>query len=774
MSGHRKALIIASDEYEQNGLRQLAAPAKDAEALAGVLGDPQIGDFAVEVVHNRPAHIIQEHIESILSEGHPEDLLLLHFSCHGLKSESGDLFFAACNTRPDRLASTAIPADFVQRCMRASRSRSIVLLLDCCYGGAFAQGVRVRAGSSVNVLDSFVAGKLGGGRGRAVITASSAMEYAFEGSQLTGNTGRGPSVFTRAVVDGLASGEADRDEDGWVSLDELYDYVFDKVREQNLNQTPSRDVEMQGELYLARSGRRRIHPAPLPPDLDAAMKDQSIYTRKGAVSELRSRLRSDNLSAAAAAWDALTELANDVRYVAEDACAARLEVTVRPAETELSFGRLVQGSSPPHRTVHLLGPAIARACKPTSSDRWIKVRTTAEGFDVSVETAQTGTLKGRVVLKGPTGEATVAVEGDVVPPRQDRLAPAPGVRRVMPGGQWRPRLKISAARIWLLVGVLAAMGIVAGTLVGLSRENQTGHGTQPAALPSLLPSRTTGYAWQTLPSPSSISNRPTGINNLGHIAGYFVSNEIGHPNKGYIFYSPYSLVKYELKSFRLEPESRITGLNNKGVQLGLSWSARRNADQVGDYHAFYWYNADQESVRFPTGCQVGELLGVNDNQVAVGYCADGQGHHDAYQYSISRNELLSRVTVASGTSVTAAAINNSNSIAGYFTDAKRVTHGFVIFRGRWQARLDVPRATVTEALGVNDAGEVVGFYQLGSGTRATTHGFLWTRQGGFSTVDDPLAIGRTTISGINSAGELVGYYVDRAGHTDGMLAKPRR
>ena len=774
MSGHRKALIIASDEYEQNGLRQLAAPAKDAEALAGVLGDPQIGDFTVEVVHNRPAHIIQEHIENILLEGHPEDLLLLHFSCHGLKSESGDLFFAACNTRPDRLASTAIPADFVQRCMRASRSRSIVLLLDCCFGGAFAQGVRVRAGGSVNVLDSFVGGKLGGGRGRAVITASSAMEYAFEGGQLTGDTGRGPSVFTRAVVDGLASGEADRDEDGWVSLDELYDYVFDKVREQNPNQTPSRDVEMQGELYLARSGRRRVHPAPLPPGLDTAMKDQSIYTRRGAVSELRARLRSDNLSAAAGAWDALTELASDVRYVAEDASAGRLEATVRPAETELSFGRLVQGSSPPHRTVHLLGPAIARACKPTSSDRRIKVRTTAEGFDVWVETAQTGTLKGRVVLKGPTGEATVAVEADVVAPRQDRLASARGVRRIMPGGRWRPRLKISAARIWLLVGVLVAMGIVAGTLVRLSRENQSDQGTQPAALPSAPPSRTASYRWQTLPSPSSISNRPTGINNRGHIAGYFASNDVGHPYKGYITSSPYSVLEYRLKSFHLAPQSRITGLNNKGVQLGLFSSAGNNAGQLSEYQAFYWYNADQKLVRFPVGCQVGELLGVNDDQVAVGFCVDGQGRHDAYRYSISRNELLGRVRVAGGTSVTAVSINNSNSIAGYFTDAKHVTHGFVVFRGRWQARLDVPRATATEALGVNDMGEVVGIYQLGSGTTATMHGFFWTRQGGFSTVDDPHGIGRTTISGVNNAGELVGYYVDRAGHTDGLLAtRPR-
>jgi Caspase domain len=215
-------------------------------------------------------------------------VLLLHFSGHGLKSESGELFFAASNTRPNRLGSTAVSAEFVQRCMRASRSRSVVLLLDCCYGGAFAQGVKVRAAGDVDVLDSFPREtRSGGGRGRAVITASSAMEFAFEGDRLGDDQHRRPSVFTSALVEGLATGDADRDEDGWVSLNELYDYVFDKVREQNPHQTPSRQVQLEGELYLARSRRRRIRPAPLPPDLQAALTDPNMYTRLGAISELQ-------------------------------------------------------------------------------------------------------------------------------------------------------------------------------------------------------------------------------------------------------------------------------------------------------------------------------------------------------------------------------------------------------------------------------------------------------------------------------------------------------
>lgn len=435
MDGRRRALLIASDEYDNPGLSRLRAPAADAQALANVLGDKDVGDFHVEVVHNEPAHVVEGRIEDLFAESQSDDLVLLHFSGHGLKSDTGELFFAVRNTRPDRLGSTAVSADFVQRCMRASRARSIVLFLDCCYGGAFGEGVAVRGAGSANVLESFPAGKLGGGRGRAVITASSAMEYAFEGSSLADEHQQQPSVFTSALVEGLTSGDADRDEDGFVSLNELYDYVYDRVRQRNPNQTPSRDVELQGDLYLARSGRRRLRALPVPADVAAALKSDNVFTRLGAVAELRARMASPDLGAALGAYETLVEVSrSDIRYVQDGASEALATVAVSPDPVELHFGSVADEDLPVTRTIRLAGPPLAGAVTVSQSDAWVTARVDPPEVHVSLQSTAPGHMSGTVTLTGPTGQAVVPVTAEVVArspaageARQGRRTPASDV-----------------------------------------------------------------------------------------------------------------------------------------------------------------------------------------------------------------------------------------------------------------------------------------------------------------------------------------------------------
>lgn len=305
MTAGRSALIIATGEYDNEGLRRLAAPQADAIALAGVLGDPAIGNFAVEVVSDESSWMIQERIEDFLIAGRPDDVLLVHFSCHGLKNDLGELFFAARNTRPGRLESTAIPAGFVQRCLRNCRAGSVVLLLDCCFGGAFPSVFTARAGEDVHVRDSFP-DMSSDGRGRAIITATGATQYAFEGDQLAGTELPGPSVFTRVLVEGLATGDADRDGDGLISFSDLYRYVYGNVTARNPRQTPQRIGDVEGDLYVAYANVRHA----LPEDLAAGLRSSYPAVQIVVVDELGRWLSGDDLVRAETAWHKLHQVSD--------------------------------------------------------------------------------------------------------------------------------------------------------------------------------------------------------------------------------------------------------------------------------------------------------------------------------------------------------------------------------------------------------------------------------------------------------------------------------
>jgi hypothetical protein len=326
VEGTRSALIVASDDYTDPGLRQLRAPTSDAQALAAVLSDPEIGGFEVRTLLNAPAHEVNEAVEEFFDDRRPDDLLLLHFSCHGVKDEGGDLYFATANTKLRRLGATAVAADFVNRRMNRSRSRRVVLLLDCCYAGAFERGMTPRAGTGVGIEEQF------GGRGRAVITASSAMEYAFEGDQLADTQTLSPSVFTSALVEGLETGDADRDQDGLIALDELYDYVYDKVREATPNQTPGKwTFAVQGDLYIAHRTRPVTTPAVLPPEVQQAIDHPLAAVRVGAVQELTRLSGSRHAGLALAGRLALERLTEDDSRAVSAAATTALSAQPQPA-----------------------------------------------------------------------------------------------------------------------------------------------------------------------------------------------------------------------------------------------------------------------------------------------------------------------------------------------------------------------------------------------------------------------------------------------------------
>jgi hypothetical protein len=283
------------------------------------------------------------------------------------------------------------------------------------------------------------------------------------------------------------------------------------------------------------------------------------------------------------------------------------------------------------------------------------------------------------------------------------------------------------------------------------------------------------YGFRTLDDRADPTfNQLLGINNVGTIAGYFGSGAAGHPNKGYLLLPPHGHGSYQGENFPGSVQTQVTGLNNNHVTVGF-WSSMNNASMVNDNSGFWAHDGEFHNANFPTGASasppVDQLLGVNDSGVAVGFWTDANGSNHGYLVNVN-TAVFSAVTDpnAPGASLTAAAINSGGDIAGFYTSQNGKTDGFLL-EGSTFIDLSVPGASSTMALGVNGHNEVVGTYTAGSG--AATHGFTWTLGGGFQSIDDPHGVGATTVNGVNDAGDLVGFYVDSAGNTDGMLAAPQ-
>ena len=320
--GDRRALIVANSGYADPALSQLRSPGRDADELAEVLGSPGIGGFAVDLLTDADERTVRRRVAAFFADRDPDDLLLLHFSCHGLKDADGQLYLAAADTELAVLTATGVPAAFVSSEMSRTASRRVVLILDCCYSGAFARGAAVRGDSQVHVNDYFT-----GGAGRTVLTASSATEYAFEDGQVTRAEER-PSVFTGALVTGLRSGEADLNGDGEVTIDELYDYAYRSVLEQRSAQRPQKwSFGTTGALVIARSTRL---PA-LPEQIASDLASDRLVLRLHAVESLGDMLAADRSGAREAAAAALADLRDNddsiqVRTAAANALGTAVSV----------------------------------------------------------------------------------------------------------------------------------------------------------------------------------------------------------------------------------------------------------------------------------------------------------------------------------------------------------------------------------------------------------------------------------------------------------------
>ena len=245
------ALLIGMSEYDDSSLSNISTAVKDVTALKRVLTNESIGGFSEEevIVLTNPNRMDMETSIYDLFDGRDsEDLLLFFFSGHGVTDDRGRLYLATRETRKNSKGEinpvTAVAASLMQELVGKSRSKRQVIILDSCYSGAFARGMSFKNSSKVDIE-----GQLGG-RGRVVLTSSNSTEYSLYQS------GNELSVYTHFLLEGLLTGAADTDANGYISIVEIHEYIRRRVLDSAYEMSPQIYISEEGySINIARSNQ---------------------------------------------------------------------------------------------------------------------------------------------------------------------------------------------------------------------------------------------------------------------------------------------------------------------------------------------------------------------------------------------------------------------------------------------------------------------------------------------------------------------------------------
>jgi hypothetical protein len=251
--------------------------------------------------------------------------------------------------------------------------------------------------------------------------------------------------------------------------------------------------------------------------------------------------------------------------------------------------------------------------------------------------------------------------------------------------------------------LLLALGMVSMFLV-------SARGTRADSLPESGGFLYNGSTYSAITVPGATLVTPMGVNDLGQVVG------------GYSTGSNYTVFSF--------------GTSNSFDVTGVTQSA------------FYYTGGTISSIA-PQGSGLIQASGINDSGSIIGYGSFSPNPESAFLEQSSGSSTLN-VPGSSGGFTTARAINNSGEIVGTFlnTTAGFVVDGYLYSNGNYET-VAVTGATVTELLGINNDGQILGeSYSASSGTS-----FFIDASGVFTDITVPCS-GQAGLGGFNDDDQI--------------------
>ena len=260
------------------------------------------------------------------------------------------------------------------------------------------------------------------------------------------------------------------------------------------------------------------------------------------------------------------------------------------------------------------------------------------------------------------------------------------------------------------------------------------------------------YTFTTIDVPGALNTFASGINNAGEIVGSFEDHPSG--SMGFL----YTNGVVTTTNVPGAVGTSASAISNSGIIAGSFTDIQPPTIQP---QLFVDTNGVFNQIIYPGANMIGPR-GINNAGEIVGTVGGGSFGALSFVY-ISGIFATFHFPGMQDQSIAVEGINDSGEIVGFSFEG-----GFVDNNGAFTT-FNPADSSLTEAFAISDSGLIAGNY-FDSAT-LQRHGFLY-ENGVFMNIDDPVAApGSTELRGINDAGQIVGFYADSSGE-HGFLATP--
>jgi len=227
------AIVAGVSDYADPEIKDLAYAERDAADMEGLLRGSHVGVPAERMKLLLGAQATRTEfitaLDDTFTRAAPEDMVIIYLAVHGVPDpkEGDELYLLFQDAKRSQVIGTGYEQALLEKQIRTSRARKVVLLLDACHAGSLGGGVALaRRGDSE--LTPKLLQRLGEAKdGVAVLSGCSANQYSYEDAKWGGGHG----VFTFYLLQALQGAADTSPKDGFVTPREAYDYVYSKCSE---------------------------------------------------------------------------------------------------------------------------------------------------------------------------------------------------------------------------------------------------------------------------------------------------------------------------------------------------------------------------------------------------------------------------------------------------------------------------------------------------------------------------------------------------------------